>query len=1295
MDATFENIIKLERKRISARMNGKKLAKNIGNYGIKKGGIAVVDRKGEYHGLSIQALDDVLPIFTNYRMAHAVKYIEISNIIEAQHMLYVKNTRELFYVVKKWLDKFDFKIPEKIEKNYAKIDMKQIDVKNLNIRLSSDRSTSLPCKLKIIDIGDSKGKRTVVPESWIDREFKSGDDLHKQMSSLEWRRNKPEVVYCCTYGLVISDNKIWITYDDALKITPQYAILIANEQNIIYSNFISSKNAEMVDNIKYEKWMKDNEINNYDILNGKKFIIACNKDKLFNVKTIYGEKNRNVGYLVSCMQKCIRRGSTCSSLLCNVMKELNTCKSYNLPEHNFMKVSGTKQLLWRLFISTIEDSSVYTCETTMYQLAFIFAVSMICHVDSSLQLNDNIITKLCHTALIIQSYKTDWHWRNGTAKDITSDDVNTFEENQLINTLKFALIHTPMMKGDREMLLRSISMLRKLDGNIPHFTNISSKITKILSMHKKTDEITCMIESNDMHCFPNIILLIQGSTSKPCQKTTKEIPSIIWNHISRNNFRTANIEPTEDTKDVVNATKNIQTYIYNIGSKNLDYTKLEKMDEQLRTIFSQHVDERECQIDNNMDVFARRTAFLLIFGKKMHMGGSGKFKSVDVIVGGDDKIPLKIKKVSTRNKYQFIVDDTRCNYEKEFVKTLNQPLKIELPSAPAGYIWKFDKKYVFIQIAIDNKDAEKDKLNKISFYVNDEKIEPFDGHKLLLKIPNAPSLENNEIIEKIIKQTLYVSDEIQNHFESNLIARYIWKIREAYHNYAVTAWTKYAKRSKLSNDVWKIINSRLILGDEINIGPVDRKGEKTLNSISYEYEGIIWRIMNMLAMLYPETIRISGTFKYIINKNTYGYQHLIDELQKLEITTNTGNANSKTIKKIVPKIQTKLWDHQQSSSNKIFEGITELHKKGHCDASCVGSGKTLVALSVIAKLMQYNIEMNSEHCGALILLPTEKLYNTWIDEINNHTKRFNVCRQYADGHFDGKIQYNTIVITTLGRMRDHPIIHKWLYVVIDECLSVQNSASLHTEEAWRQVSNSLCGVLLLSASFFRSRFDKLLYMLRMLRTELPEEVEYLDTILNECIVCYIEEKNRKWYTNVNRFVLSNDIRKKYDEILNSDDSYETKYIRLNKLMYDKCDYINNFKEIVKNIGTHRALIYAKSKDEADEISHVVKNVSRYPNKTKQHVVLSYAEGTYGLNDLVIYDTIITRPPDADKLPQMKGRLDRPNQKNSELYVEFLLFENTIEEAMIYKLEMSKKFHGQYILPLAEFYKIAIEQHTTK
>jgi len=59
---------------------------------------------------------------------------------------------------------------------------------------------------------------------------------------------------------------------------------------------------------------------------------------------------------------------------------------------------------------------------------------------------------------------------------------------------------------------------------------------------------------------------------------------------------------------------------------------------------------------------------------------------------------------------------------------------------------------------------------------------------------------------------------------------------------------------------------------------------------------------------------------------------------------------------------------------------------------------------------------------------------------------------------------------------------------------------------------------------------------------------------------------------------------------------------------------------------------------------------------------------------------------------MKGRLDRPNQLNNTLHIEYLLYENTIEEAMLYKLEMSKKFHGQYVLPLAEFYKIAIENH---
>lgn len=68
---------------------------------------------------------------------------------------------------------------------------------------------------------------------------------------------------------------------------------------------------------------------------------------------------------------------------------------------------------------------------------------------------------------------------------------------------------------------------------------------------------------------------------------------------------------------------------------------------------------------------------------------------------------------------------------------------------------------------------------------------------------------------------------------------------------------------------------------------------------------------------------------------------------------------------------------------------------------------------------------------------------------------------------------------------------------------------------------------------------------------------------------------------------------------------------------------------------------------------------------------------------------MTRPPEPDKLPQMKGRLDRPNQKSDVLHIEYVIIKNTIEDADLYKLEIAKNFYNQHILPLAEYYKIAV------
>ena len=86
----------------------------------------------------------------------------------------------------------------------------------------------------------------------------------------------------------------------------------------------------------------------------------------------------------------------------------------------------------------------------------------------------------------------------------------------------------------------------------------------------------------------------------------------------------------------------------------------------------------------------------------------------------------------------------------------------------------------------------------------------------------------------------------------------------------------------------------------------------------------------------------------------------------------------------------------------------------------------------------------------------------------------------------------------------------WDLVVIDECLSVQNDTAMQTMEAWRHVVASRCGVLMLRATFFRSRYSKLFYMVRMLRCALPRSEQFLNVTLCEHIMCYIPQGRRTW-----------------------------------------------------------------------------------------------------------------------------------------------------------------------------------------
>ena len=57
----------------------------------------------------------------------------------------------------------------------------------------------------------------------------------------------------------------------------------------------------------------------------------------------------------------------------------------------------------------------------------------------------------------------------------------------------------------------------------------------------------------------------------------------------------------------------------------------------------------------------------------------------------------------------------------------------------------------------------------------------------------------------------------------------------------------------------------------------------------------------------------------------------------------------------------------------------------------------------------------------------------------------------------------------------------------------------------------------------------------------------------------------------------------------------------------------------------------------------------------------------------------------DKLPQIKGRLDRPGQKSSKLFIEYILIANTIDEIDLVSLELANNFYSSHIIPLANYY----------
>lgn len=1235
-EINFTKLIKIvetsTKKNFQARLSEGKLVPNVANLGAKIGDIAKLERSGEYNGIAVQFMENTKPLLTDHFVIRILKMLKSENYTTPLDILGLNSLDQLRYVLDMWFKKA-IAVPS-LESNpeYENFFNSEKIYPALDNWITSVAHDPLLTKIKIVEVGQNeKTGNSVVPVDWIDRVFVNGQDLHKEMNKIETRIGKPPVTFAIIYSMRIQKQ------DTIIK-----NINDANYDNIFYLIWTGSKFYSEMTKIKRHGFQY--------VKYGTTFVGFKLNDILEPKTKTNFDKNRikEVGLLVSRLQKAIRRGRYGSKALIETIEKLNESPNYNLPEHGFLRVSASKQLVWRLFISTLEDCRPYQAINEI-SLLNLLLLTLITQKVQEYKFTKPVLEAIKLTAILVQynDISSDWYrW-----KDLPLSKKTPLKNNNsdFHNAISLALEHLIMMSGDNKMLRRYYSIHTETLFEPYIYPNGIETINDLILVksidHDNETYQDIILSSYDMHVKTHIILYYQACI--PISMTTKQISEYIWNISSSYNVRSGKEIPEPDP-----ILRSIQKF-FSEESKNKKTT-----DKQI--ILRKSKEHQDINYNVVIDDHTKRISFLLLFGKTY------KSNNRDVIIAGTKDLPLRIK---NKNEWITITD------EKEIKKNLNDYSKkvINLSGidAPFGFKWK--KKIFTTQISNENYPVLDGK--KINFFDGSSAIEPI-----------TPVIKNN-IGKKMYQFIVALLTGLDINFDVLLDLKmkksktHSW-INNYSHN-TILNWKPHSVDIlNMNMDLIKLAYTKIFnqINNIIMIGPVSRSGQKMQNSINYLLEGKLWAVFILLSFMYPSTIKQNGSLNYIINKETPGYVHLINTFNKILFT-------KKKINGIIPSIKTILWDHQIESVNKIIAGFRK-GIYGFGDASQVGSGKTLTALKIATELISENDDVYS---GILVLLPGNKLLKTWKDELNKHTEGFDVI--FQGNNVDvGPIKRNTIVVTTMARNRDHSINHNWLLLVIDECLTVQNKNALWTESAWMQSIMSK-HLIMMSATFFRARFDKLYYMLKMLKTGLPEKKEYLNTILLESIVSQISKISRKWTSNVNYFVLDDITRKKYEEIEKSELSTESKFAKLTSLLVNSKTanetVTKQLSKLVFNLEKrgHKCLIYAKANNEAELWSKNLK-IPIYPKKGK-HCIVTYHNGTYGLNDLIIYDTIIMRPPAPDKLPQIKGRLDRHGQKNDRLHIEYFVLKETIEMGLILRMNIASQFIHKYIMPLAKFYDISV------
>jgi hypothetical protein len=650
-----------------------KPVESLANFGAPKNSIAIIDRSGEYSGLKIELMENTSPVLTDNLVIRILKQLRNENFMTPLEILDIELPDQLYYILNKWFKKATDAGPFFQNKNiYPELDYL--------IRVSSS-PISVP--VKVVEIGmNTKTSQPVVPQDWIGRIFANGTEMQAEMSQLESRQGHPPVTYAITYNMNIVKEETIITE-------------IPDDCSIYY--YLWMDNGCLKCGL-VEQYPEGCHYVKYNTV-----LIGFIPDDILVAKTDTNN-SRSVGVQVSRIQKAIRRGRMASKSLIQTIAILNECPNYNMPEHNFVRVSASKQIAWRLAITIWEDCRPYLADNEPSSLALILLV-LVTQRATEFKFTDTLLQNLTRLAVLAQfndSPKDKCSWDKLKKNNLVEHDKNNTHR----DSLWLAITHIKMMKGDREMLGRYVAFKDKLKPwKIP--LNIGDIGNKVL-YHSNLVHTDVMLSSYDQHSKPNIILHYQGCAA--VGRTTQEISKYIWDVSSSYNIRSGEGRPPLDSLLV-----DIQKW----------YHKNPKLVKDGRGPYTGDY------LDKPVSTKNARLVFLMMFGTSYRVGNAV------VIIAGKSKQPIRVKK-SGHWEYSASLD-----LVNKFPKKTH---KLSNFTPPLGYYW--NRTNVTAEI-INGKP-----------YLDGVKVKYYDGSCLLESAIPANTLFVNDKIQDICQQ-VFMGEEIK------------------------------------------------------------------------------------------------------------------------------------------------------------------------------------------------------------------------------------------------------------------------------------------------------------------------------------------------------------------------------------------------------------------------------------------------------------------------------------------------------------------------------------------------------